>query len=126
MSAAARAKVICQNCLAPGHWTYECKATSTYQVRPSRTKQLRQKRFRQDFMEEEAPAVPKNVFLGEDRQREPEPEVQKPPEKMQKTEEGKAPKNSDEAKKKKKKKKKKESSSSSSSSSDSSSSSSSS
>ncbi|CAE8637745.1 unnamed protein product [Polarella glacialis] len=68
-SAAAKAKVICQQCLQPGHWTYECKGSSTYQVRASATKQLKVKRFKQPFMEEEAPDIPENNFLGDDRQR---------------------------------------------------------
>merc|ERR1712187_229887 len=101
-----RAKVVCQKCLLPGHWTYECKNDTTYQVRPSATKQLRQKRLRQPFMEEEAPAIPSNAFLGDDRTRfgEDKP-LLPPPEKKQKQDEEKA-------KKSKKKKKKKESSSS--------------
>eukprot|EP00933_Yihiella_yeosuensis_P055826 TRINITY_DN5475_c0_g3_i1.p1 TRINITY_DN5475_c0_g3~~TRINITY_DN5475_c0_g3_i1.p1 ORF type:complete len:124 (-),score=32.53 TRINITY_DN5475_c0_g3_i1:160-531(-) len=106
-SAASKAKIICQQCLTPGHWTYECKNGSTYQARASATKQLRQKRFRQAHMEEEAPAIPENNFLGDDRLRN---KPKEPPAKIQKT---------DDDKKKKKKKKKEESSSSSSSSSDS-------
>merc|ERR1712079_814812 len=70
--AADRAKVVCQTCLAPGHWTYECKAGPTYQVRASRTRQLKQKRLRQPFLEEEAPEIPLNPFLFDDKQREPE------------------------------------------------------
>ncbi|CAE7692375.1 Zcchc10 [Symbiodinium necroappetens] len=62
--AANKAKIICQQCLAPGHWTYECKNGSTYQVRASASRQLKQKRFKQAFLEEEAPEVPFNAFLG--------------------------------------------------------------
>eukprot|EP00927_Polykrikos_kofoidii_P058416 TRINITY_DN52924_c0_g1_i1.p1 TRINITY_DN52924_c0_g1~~TRINITY_DN52924_c0_g1_i1.p1 ORF type:complete len:126 (+),score=24.55 TRINITY_DN52924_c0_g1_i1:32-409(+) len=113
--AAKRAKATCQKCLLPGHWSYECKNTATYQVRPSRTKQLMQKRLRQPFMEEEAPGIPSNSFLGDDRLRYGEPPIIPPPDKKTKKEHV----------KKKKKKAKKESSSSSSSSSDSDSSSSS-
>ncbi|CAE7492335.1 Zcchc10 [Symbiodinium pilosum] len=112
---------ISQQCLAPGHWTYECKNGSTYQVRASASRQLKQKRFKQAFLEEEAPAVPHNAFLGDDRMRfgtRKDPAA--PPEKKPKTE-----KDAKEKKEKKEKKKKKESSSSSSDSSDSSSSSSS-
>ncbi|CAK9094688.1 unnamed protein product [Durusdinium trenchii] len=110
---ANKAKIICQQCLAPGHWTYECKNGSTYQVRASASRQLRQKRFKQAFLEEEAPAVPHNAFLGDDRMRfGPRKEATEPPEKKQKAEK--------DEKEKKKKKKKKESSSSSSDSSDSS------
>eukprot|EP00930_Biecheleria_cincta_P069537 TRINITY_DN5726_c0_g1_i1.p1 TRINITY_DN5726_c0_g1~~TRINITY_DN5726_c0_g1_i1.p1 ORF type:complete len:146 (-),score=27.97 TRINITY_DN5726_c0_g1_i1:209-583(-) len=119
-TAAAKAKIICQQCLAPGHWTYECKNGSTYQVRASATRQLKQKRMRQQFMEEDAPDIPHNAFLGDDRMRygsRNEPSM--PPAKLQKSEKEK------DGKEKKKKKKKKESSSSSSSSDSSSSSSSS-
>mmetsp|Transcript_3218 Transcript_3218/g.4947 ORF Transcript_3218/g.4947 Transcript_3218/m.4947 type:complete len:129 (-) Transcript_3218:53-439(-) len=59
----------CQQCLKYGHWTYECKAAPVYKARPSRTQQLKHKRLRQGFMEEEAPPVPPNMFLGDDRQR---------------------------------------------------------
>jgi len=114
-----KAKIICQQCLAPGHWTFECKNGSTYQVRASASRQLKQKRFRQQPLEEEAPAVPDNVFLGEDRERgfgNRRPEMPPPAKKLK---EGQG------EKKEKKKKAKKESSSSSSSDSDSDSSSSS-
>ncbi|CAJ1440254.1 unnamed protein product [Effrenium voratum] len=111
-----KAKIICQQCLAPGHWTYECKNGSTYQVRASASRQLKQKRFKQAFLEEEAPDVPFNAFLGDDRLRFGQrKEAAAQPEKKQKTEK--------DEKEKKEKKKKKESSSSSSDSSDSSSSS---
>eukprot|EP00435_Cladocopium_sp_Y103_P034314 s75_g8.t2 len=118
-AAVNKAKIICQQCLAPGHWTYECKNGSTYQVRASASRQLRQKRFKQAFLEEEAPAVPHNAFLGDDRMRfGTRKEANEPPEKKPKTEKD------DEKKEKKEKKKKKKSSSSSSSDSSSSSSSS--
>ncbi|KAJ1922472.1 hypothetical protein IWQ60_006499 [Tieghemiomyces parasiticus] len=32
---------LCQKCLQPGHWTYECRNSQAYQARPSRTSQLR-------------------------------------------------------------------------------------
>mmetsp|Transcript_60986 Transcript_60986/g.172413 ORF Transcript_60986/g.172413 Transcript_60986/m.172413 type:complete len:582 (-) Transcript_60986:123-1868(-) len=99
-SLAARAKVTCQKCLAPGHWTYECKGSSTYQVRPSRTKQLKVKKLRQAFMEEEAPEIPSNNFLGDDRTRFGDDRAQEPLAKKQKTGEEAA----DTEKKKKKKK----------------------
>ncbi|CAE7780932.1 RFC2 [Symbiodinium sp. CCMP2592] len=110
-----------QQCLAPGHWTYECKNGSTYQVRASASRQLKQKRFKQAFLEEEAPEVPYNAFLGDDRARfgTRKDTAPGPPEKKPKTEKDAKEKNE------KKSKKKKESSSSSSSDSDSSSSSSS-
>mmetsp|Transcript_48510 Transcript_48510/g.154944 ORF Transcript_48510/g.154944 Transcript_48510/m.154944 type:complete len:124 (+) Transcript_48510:98-469(+) len=117
-AAAARAKVICQKCLSPGHWTFECKDGTTYQVRPSATKQLRQKRLRQPFMEEEAPEIPHNSFLADDRLRFGDEGLAPPAEKKQKVKKEKG-------KKGLKKGSKKESSSSSSSSSDSDSSSSS-
>eukprot|EP00439_Symbiodinium_sp_Y106_P036492 s5902_g4.t1 len=119
--AANKAKIICQQCLAPGHWTYECKNGSTYQVRASASRQLKQKRFKQAFLEEEAPEVPYNAFLGDDRARfgTRKDTAVGPPEKKPKTEKDAKEKNE------KKSKKKKESSSSSSSDSDSSSSSSS-
>merc|ERR1711924_558996 len=88
-SAAAKANATCQKCLMKGHWTFECKnEQGTYQVRPSATKQLKTKRLRQPFMEEEAPAVPKNESLGVDRTRYGEDKVNlPPPEKKQKTKE---------------------------------------
>mmetsp|Transcript_18174 Transcript_18174/g.31908 ORF Transcript_18174/g.31908 Transcript_18174/m.31908 type:complete len:131 (+) Transcript_18174:67-459(+) len=115
-----KAKIICQQCLAPGHWTYECKNGSTYQVRASASRQLKQKRLRQQPLEEEAPAVPDNVFLGEDRERgfgSRRPDMPPPAKRLKEDQ--------DEKKEKKKKAKKEESSSSSDSDSDSSSSSSS-
>eukprot|EP00931_Biecheleriopsis_adriatica_P008141 TRINITY_DN10936_c0_g2_i1.p1 TRINITY_DN10936_c0_g2~~TRINITY_DN10936_c0_g2_i1.p1 ORF type:complete len:146 (-),score=42.77 TRINITY_DN10936_c0_g2_i1:76-459(-) len=119
-AAAAKAKIICQQCLAPGHWTYECKNGSTYQVRASASRQLKQKRLRQQPLEEEAPDIPHNAFLGDDRMRFGGGRSDAPPpEKRQKSEKG------EEKQKKKKKAKKKSSSSSSDSDSDSSSSSSS-
>eukprot|EP00931_Biecheleriopsis_adriatica_P008140 TRINITY_DN10936_c0_g1_i1.p1 TRINITY_DN10936_c0_g1~~TRINITY_DN10936_c0_g1_i1.p1 ORF type:complete len:124 (-),score=36.15 TRINITY_DN10936_c0_g1_i1:98-469(-) len=119
-AAAAKAKIICQQCLAPGHWTYECKNGSTYQVRASASRQLKQKRLRQQPLEEEAPDIPHNAFLGDDRMRFGSSRSDAPPpEKIQKTEK------EEKAKKKKKKKKSSSSSSSDSDSSDSSSSSSS-
>ncbi|CAE7241973.1 Zcchc10 [Symbiodinium natans] len=64
-AAVNKAKIICQQCLAPGHWTYECKNGSTYQVRASASRQLKQKRFKQAFLEEEAhcsDVLPCDVF----------------------------------------------------------------
>ncbi|KAH9997865.1 zinc knuckle-domain-containing protein [Russula vinacea] len=36
----ATSSTVCQKCLRPGHFTYECKDTRPYVSRPSRTAQL--------------------------------------------------------------------------------------
>lgn len=32
---------VCQRCLQPGHWTYQCKNEAVYKSRPTRTQQLK-------------------------------------------------------------------------------------
>ncbi|KAI9093735.1 zinc knuckle-domain-containing protein [Phlyctochytrium arcticum] len=57
----------CQKCLGHGHWTYECKATSTpYVSRPTRTQQLGKNLLPSSQVSRE-PRVTADVMRGESR-----------------------------------------------------------
>jgi hypothetical protein len=118
---ASAANATCQRCFQKGHWTFDCKNDVNYKARPSRTAMLKNPRLRpKQGMQEEAPEVPLNSFLGDDRDRGIDLASRK-----RTAADDKPSKKSKKKKKKKKKKKDDSSSSSSSSSSDSDSSSSS-
>ncbi|RLN55578.1 hypothetical protein BBJ28_00008665 [Nothophytophthora sp. Chile5] len=54
-ASASSAAAMCQKCLRPGHWTYECKNEATYVQRASRSQQLRNPKLRQPFNQEKPP-----------------------------------------------------------------------
>eukprot|EP00644_Phytophthora_capsici_P013342 jgi/Phyca11/17584/fgenesh1_pg.PHYCAscaffold_29_\ len=51
------AAAMCQKCLKPGHWTYECKNEAVYVQRPSRSQQLKNPKLRQPFNQEKPPEL---------------------------------------------------------------------
>ncbi|KAG7382768.1 Zinc finger CCHC domain-containing protein 10 [Phytophthora pseudosyringae] len=56
-SSASSAVAMCQKCLRPGHWTYECKNEAVYVQRPSRSQQLRNPKLRQPFNKDKPPEL---------------------------------------------------------------------
>ncbi|KAE8900077.1 hypothetical protein PF005_g9296 [Phytophthora fragariae] len=56
-SAASSAAAMCQKCLRPGHWTYECKNDAVYVQRPSRSQQLKNPKLRQPFNTDKPPEL---------------------------------------------------------------------
>ncbi|KAG2812861.1 hypothetical protein PC129_g13110 [Phytophthora cactorum] len=56
-SSASSAAAMCQKCLRPGHWTYECKNEAVYVQRPSRSQQLRNPKLRQPFNKDKPPEL---------------------------------------------------------------------
>ncbi|KAG6591141.1 zinc finger CCHC domain-containing protein 10-like [Phytophthora cinnamomi] len=56
-SAASSAAAMCQKCLRPGHWTYECKNEAVYVQRPSRSQQLKNPKLRQPFNKDKPPEL---------------------------------------------------------------------
>eukprot|EP01056_Protomagalhaensia_sp_Gyna25_P003103 Protomagalhaensia_sp_Gyna_25__3102@NODE_2844_length_861_cov_137_069343_g2373_i0_p2_GENE_NODE_2844_length_861_cov_137_069343_g2373_i0NODE_2844_length_861_cov_137_069343_g2373_i0_p2_ORF_typecomplete_len125_score21_55zfCCHC_3/PF13917_6/2_1e11zfCCHC_5/PF14787_6/0_06_NODE_2844_length_861_cov_137_069343_g2373_i036410 len=62
----------CQKCLQTGHWTYQCKqTTSVYLSRPSRTELMKNPRLQKKFLlnEDDVPKVPR--ITDGDRKRDP-------------------------------------------------------
>ncbi|KAH9042120.1 zinc knuckle-domain-containing protein [Lactarius pseudohatsudake] len=60
---------VCQKCLRPGHFTYECKSTRPYVSRPSRTAQLENPRLLAKLKADENPSIEvpeefKNKFVA--------------------------------------------------------------
>ncbi|KUF96788.1 Kidney mitochondrial carrier protein 1 [Phytophthora nicotianae] len=56
-SSSSSAAAMCQKCLRPGHWTYECKNEAVYVQRPSRSQQLRNPKLRQPFNKDKPPEL---------------------------------------------------------------------
>ncbi|KAH7488843.1 hypothetical protein PRIC1_007012 [Phytophthora ramorum] len=56
-SSASSAAAMCQKCLRPGHWTYECKNEAVYVQRPSRSQQLKNPKLRQPFNKDKPPEL---------------------------------------------------------------------
>uniref|UniRef100_M4C528 CCHC-type domain-containing protein n=1 Tax=Hyaloperonospora arabidopsidis (strain Emoy2) TaxID=559515 RepID=M4C528_HYAAE len=56
-SAASSIAAMCQKCLRPGHWTYECKNEAVYVHRPSRSQQLKNPKLRQRFNTDKPPEL---------------------------------------------------------------------
>jgi len=53
----ATSSTICQKCLRPGHFIYECKSTRPYISRPTRTQQLENPRLLTELKSEGKPSV---------------------------------------------------------------------
>ncbi|CAI5713225.1 unnamed protein product [Hyaloperonospora brassicae] len=54
-ASASSVAAMCQKCLRPGHWTYECKNEAVYVHRPSRSQQLKNPKLRQRFNTDRPP-----------------------------------------------------------------------
>ncbi|POM72237.1 Zinc ion binding protein [Phytophthora palmivora] len=66
-SSASSAAAMCQKCLRPGHWTYECKNEAVYVQRPSRSQQLKNPKLRQPFNKDKPPELQEEVDKSKDR-----------------------------------------------------------
>ncbi|OWZ04240.1 hypothetical protein PHMEG_00023888 [Phytophthora megakarya] len=60
-SSASITAAMCQKCLRPGHWTYECKNEAVYVQRPSRSQQLKNPKLRQPFNMDKPPELLEEV-----------------------------------------------------------------